>query len=65
MAEERITITIDTEGVIQAETEGFKGEVCLSELENLLGDLMEPKKITKTDEYYQTVRVQRKQTISR
>ena len=53
MAEECITITIDEEGKLYAETSGFKGETCLHELENLLGDLVELNKVTKTDEYYQ------------
>lgn len=63
MAEERITITIDSEGKLQAETNGFKGETCLKELEQLLGDLVELEKITKTDEFYQQLKAENKQKI--
>lgn len=63
MAEERITITIDSEGKLQAKTNGFKGETCLKELEQLLGDLVELEKITKTDEFYQQLKAENKQKI--
>ena len=53
MAEQTITITIDENGKINAETIGIKGEMCLNELQELLeeeGDLLS---IKKTDEYFQ------------
>jgi hypothetical protein len=53
MAEQTITITIDENGKINAETIGIKGEMCLNELQELLeeeGDLLSVKK---TDEYFQ------------
>lgn len=53
MAEHRITIQIDENGKVSASTSGIKGELCLKELENLLGDLDELSSIKKTDEYYQ------------
>lgn len=63
MAEERITITIDTEGKLQAETAGFKGETCLKELEHLLADLVELEKITEKDEFYQQIKATNSQKI--
>ncbi len=63
MAEERITITIDAEGKVQASTEGFKGDVCIEELEKLLGDLVELEKITETDEHHQQVRIAHRQKV--
>ncbi len=62
MAEQTITITIDENGKIKAETIGIKGEMCLDELQELLeneGDLLSVKK---TDEYYQqqTVKIKNK-----
>jgi hypothetical protein len=54
MAEQRIIITIDENGKINASTEGIKGEMCLNELQDLLGDLADLDSITKTDEFYQT-----------
>jgi len=54
MAEEKIVLLIDEEGVISAKTIGFKGEACLDALDKLLG----PQTITsikKTDEYLQQV----------
>ena len=53
MAEHRITIQIDENGKISANTSGIKGEVCLEELEALLGDLEELSSIKKTDEFHQ------------
>lgn len=52
MPEQRIVITIDENGQITAKTEGFKGDVCLSELDTLLQDET-PLKVDKTDEFYQ------------
>lgn len=54
MAEQRIVITIDENGKINASTEGIKGEMCLDELQELLGNLEELQSINKTDEFYQT-----------
>ena len=54
MAEQRILITIDENGKINASTEGIKGEKCLDELNILLGDLAELNSINKTDEFYQS-----------
>ena len=54
MAEQRIVITIDENGKINASTEGIKGEMCLDELQELLGNLEELQSISKTDEFYQT-----------
>ncbi len=54
MAEQRITIEIDENGKIKAETIGIKGEMCLDALQELLeneGDLLSVKK---TDEFYQS-----------
>lgn len=53
MAEERIVITIDEDGSIKAKTEGLKGEVCMTELEEILSDDVMIKSVKKTDEYYQ------------
>ena len=54
MAEQRIVITIDENGKINASTEGIKGEICLDELQELLGSFEELQSINKTDEFYQT-----------
>ncbi|MCL2219755.1 MAG: DUF2997 domain-containing protein [Chitinispirillia bacterium] len=54
MAEERIVIEIDDNGKINAETFGIKGEVCLGELQAILGNVGgDVESISKTDEYYQ------------
>lgn len=53
MAEQRIVITIDENGKINASTEGIKGEMCLDELQELLGSYEELQSISKTDEFYQ------------
>lgn len=53
MAEQRIVITIDENGKINASTDGIKGEMCLSELQELLDDMENLQSVKKTDEYYQ------------
>jgi hypothetical protein len=55
MAEQRIVVTIDENGKINASTEGIKGEMCLDELQDLLGELVDLESITKTDEFHQKV----------
>ena len=54
MAEQTISIEIDENGKIKAETEGLKGSMCLDELQKLLGELGEIQSINKTDEFYNT-----------
>jgi hypothetical protein len=53
MAEQRIVITIDDNGKINASTEGIKGEMCIDELQKLLEDIADLQSVTKTDEFYQ------------
>lgn len=53
MAEQRIIITIDENGKIEATTEGLKGEVCLTDLQKILESDIATMSIKKTDEYYQ------------
>jgi len=67
MPEQRIVVNIDESGKISAETFGFKGEVCVDALEELLGDIADLESITKTDEYYQRneLHVQKIQTQGR
>ena len=57
MAEQRIFVTIDENGKINASTKGIKGEMCLSELQELLGELVDLESMTKTDEFYQKTEV--------
>lgn len=62
MAEQTITITIDENGKINAETSGIKGEMCIDELQELLEKESDLLSVKKTDEYYQqqTVKIQNK-----
>ena len=53
MAEQTITIEIDENGKIKAETEGIKGEICLDELQKLLEEFGDLQSVNKTDEFYQ------------
>ena len=57
MAEQRIVITIDENGKINAATEGIKGEMCLDELQDLLEEIADLESISKTDEFYQKTKV--------
>lgn len=63
MAEERILVTIDENGKINASTEGIKGEMCLDELQKLIGDFADLDSITKTDEFFQTNELKRQNKI--
>lgn len=58
MAEHKITITIDENGEIKAETFGIKGEMCLDELKALLDTETNLLSVKKTDEYFQKEKVQ-------
>ena len=64
MAEQRIVITIDENGKIDASTDGIKGEMCLTELQSLLDDLENLQSIKKTDEYYQQNELSNKNLVS-
>ena len=57
MKEQRINITINEDGSLDLKTDGIKGEACLSEVEELLDELVDIKEVKKTDEYYQKVNV--------
>lgn len=57
MAEQRITLTIDENGKISASTDGLKGEMCLTELQEILDDFENLQSVKKTDEYYQSAEV--------
>jgi len=65
MAEQRVVVTIDENGKINASTEGIKGEMCLDELQDLLGELADLESITKTDEFYQKTEVKPQVKIKR
>ncbi|MFP3040269.1 DUF2997 domain-containing protein [Treponema primitia] len=61
--EQRIDITIDGSGKIHAATEGIKGEMCLDELTELLGEMDGLESLTRTDEYYQKSEVGEKSRV--
>ncbi len=63
MAETKITITIDENGRIVAETEGLKGETCLTELEAILGTGLEIASIKTTDEFTQEAKIDNQQQL--
>jgi Protein of unknown function (DUF2997) len=56
MPEHKIILTIDENGKITAETEGLKGETCLSELEQLLENQFFVS-TKKTDEFEQNTHI--------
>lgn len=61
MPEKRIIITLNDDGTIKAQTEGFKGETCLEALEALLGTETQLDRITPTDEFNQHVETRNSQ----
>ena len=62
MAEEKITITIDEDGVINAKTDGFYGETCMNALDEILGKDMQYASSKKTDDYYKKTTIKNKLT---
>jgi len=65
MAEQTIVITIDENGKINAATEGIKGEMCLAELQELLGAEDNLQSIAKTDEFYQANELKTQKLVER
>lgn len=63
MPEERIVITIDEEGRIEAKTSGFTGESCIEALDDLLKLDANVKQVKKTDEFVQPSKQTKKRTI--
>jgi hypothetical protein len=63
MAETKIIITIDEDGRIVAETQGIKGEACLTELEALLGTDVAIASIKTTDEFLQQSKIDHQQQL--
>jgi hypothetical protein len=55
MPEKRIIITLNDDGTIKAQTDGFKGESCLEALEALLGTDAQLTQLNTTDEFSQHV----------
>ena len=54
MKEHNIMVEIDEEGRISADADGFEGETCLAELEELLGGLPSPtERLKKKPDAYQ------------
>ena len=58
MPEQKVIITIDEQGQINAKTEGFKGESCIAAVVELLGEHININNIKKTDEYHQAQAVE-------
>ncbi len=63
MQEYNITIEIDEDGNIKAETKGMKGEVCIDELEEILKGLEGEQTFKNKPEFYQKG-VNQKQTLT-
>ena len=54
MTEENIRIVVHDDGRIEFETHDIKGDACLKELEEILGELVEDlNEATKTSEYHE------------
>ncbi len=54
MKEYAIEITIDEDGLIEAETFGFKGKICESEIRELLSSEFVLEEVDHKDEYFQS-----------
>ena len=63
MGEQRIIIEIAPDGSIKARTEGFKGDVCMDALQDLLGEKETFMSVKPSDEFYQETKVETVQTV--
>lgn len=63
MPQQKITITIDEDGKIIAKTSGFKGEVCVEALQEILDADELFMSFEKTDEFNAKTSVQAKKTV--
>ena len=57
MAEEKIIIEIRPDGSISAMADGFKGDLCMNALDELLGKNETFTEIKPSDEFYQEVQI--------
>ncbi len=57
MGEEKIIIEIGPDGAIKAKADGFKGDLCMNALEELLGKNENFTEVKPNDEFYQEVQV--------
>lgn len=53
MGEQRIIIEINPDGSIKAKTDGFKGETCMTAIQELLGKDEFYSSVKPSDEFYQ------------
>jgi len=66
MAEENIRIIVHDDGRIEFETHDIKGEACMEELEEILGELVDDlAKATKTSEYHEPPSTRKNTTQSK
>ena len=63
MAEENIQIIVHDDGRIEFSTHDIKGEACLEELEEILGELVDDLENAKTTSEYHEPPAQRKSKI--
>ncbi len=63
MQEYNVTIEIDEDGNIKAETKGMKGDVCLGELDEILKGLDGEQDFKNKPEFYQTVKNKSTMTV--
>ena len=60
MEEEKIIIEIDENGRITADLEGFKGEICETEIGELLEGIAEINVVHKKDDYFEEAPMDRR-----
>ncbi len=51
--DEKIVVNIRNDGSIKAETFGFTGQACVSEVDKLMKDIAKTRQIKKKTEYFQ------------
>ena len=63
MGEQRIIIEINPDGSIKAKTDGFKGETCMTAIQDLLGKDEFFASVKPSDEFYQETRIEQNDKI--
>ncbi|MCL1810861.1 MAG: DUF2997 domain-containing protein [Methanomassiliicoccaceae archaeon] len=56
MTEQRITIQINEDGQISAKTSGFRGDICMDALQEILGSDELFAEVKPTDDFYVQIR---------
>lgn len=64
MKERKIEVKINEDGSLEIDADGFTGDACIKEIEDMIGDISMTKEIEKKPEYYKKTKKTSRQYIS-